>query len=329
MSASTPSATIAIKERISNAFSGIFKEATSPKLMLAIVLSIFVIIFIILYSVIKFKKTQLISKTFIKEPIQPSKEIIEMLASENQLPKNTNGKEYSYSFWLYVDDLNESSNHNLIFLKTGSSSLTDINFKDTNVIAYIEKNTNKLKLKFRTANADQNNVTVAVDDSVRGIDGKLNVKGVTQDITLNNDMCYYADFSIDYLPLQRWVNISIIVDNNLISVFIDGQQKATKVLSEAPVGCDSKLTGIISNKAGNIFIGSDPKNKLQSFKGTISRFIVFNYAITMDHIATIYKGGAIEKSVLGKVGLPLYGLRNPLYRVDAVKVAPPTVAHTM
>ena len=329
MSATISSASVAIKDRMSNAFSGIFKDTTSPKLMLAIILSIFVIIFVILYSVVKMKKTQLISTTFIKEPIQPSKDIIEMVASESKLPKNINGKEYSYSFWIYVDDLNESSNHNLIFLKTGSSSLSDINFKDTNIIAYIEKNTNKLKLKFRTANADQNDVTIGVDGTVKGIDGKLNVKGVTQDITLNDDMCYYADFSIDYLPLQRWVNISIIVDNNLISVFLDGQQKATKVLSEAPVGCDSKLTGIISNKSGNIFIGSDPKNKLQSFRGTISRFIVFNYAITMDHVAAIYKGGSINKSVLGKVGLPLYGVRNPLYRVDAVAVAPPTVAHTL
>lgn len=327
MSALTPSTSVvsSLKDKASNAYNNLFSNTTSPKLMLFIILSIFVLIFVILYSIVKFKKTQLISKTFIKEPVQPSKEVVEFVASENQLPVNSNGKEYSYSFWIYVDDLNDSSNHNLIFLKTGSSSLDDINFKDTNVIAYIEKDSNKLKLKFRTANADQNNVTIAVDGTVKGIDGKLNIKGTTDEsITLNNDMCYYSDFTIDYLPLQRWVNISIIVDNNLISVFMDGEQKATKVLSEAPSGCESKLTGIISNKSGNIFIGSDTKNNLQAFKGTISRFIAFNYAITMDHVATIYKTGAIEKSVLSKVGLPLYGVRNPLYRVDSVKVAPPT-----
>ncbi len=298
--------------------------ATSTILFLGI--TAFAILFWVLYTVVKKRKTNLQSTVFAKIPVEPSKEYIDLLAADNQLPEFNNGKEYAYSFWMYVDNVADDSNHGLVFFKSAASTIENINFSDVNTAVYIEKNTNKLKIKLRTLNADQNNVTVDVSaDSKKGIDGKLNIKGVDSNITLHSDNCYYSDFTIDYLPLQRWLNITINVDNNLVSIFLDGDLLSTKNLANpSTLECDNLLSSIISNKHGNLFIGTDAKGNLQTFNGALSNFTAFNYSITLDHVKALYNSGPIPKSMLTKFGLPLYGVRNPFYRVDEIKTTTAT-----
>ena len=47
--------------------------------------------------------------------------------------------------------------------------------------------------------------------------------------TVHNDNCKYATFKIDYVPLQRWVNIIINVNNNMLAVIMDGAIHSTKL----------------------------------------------------------------------------------------------------
>ncbi len=301
-------------------------NSTSLGLTVLVVLSVLLLLFLIIYFIIKIKKYSLTSTTFIKTPVQPSKEIIQYVASSNQLPPLSNGNEFAYSFWLYVDSLNDPSNHNLIFLQSGSSGLDNINFKENTIIVYIEKGTNKLKFKLRTANADQKNVAIDVSTDPglkRGIDGILNINGVDDpERIFNTDTCYYSEHVINYLQLQRWVNIIINVENNFVSIFLDGDLYNTHNLagSDSTSECpDSSLSNIISNKSGNIFVGTDIANNLYSFKGYLSKFQIFNYSITIDHAKTIYKQGPLNTSILSSIGIPLYGLRNPVYKIDEIK----------
>jgi hypothetical protein len=341
---------------MSNFFTSFFKDAsdklsastnniseTSPSMIVLVVLSLLLLLFIIIYTIIKLKKNTLTSVTFIKTPVQPSQELMQYVASENQLPPLNNGNEFAYSFWLYVDSLNDLSDHNLIFLQSGSSGLDDVNFKNTTMIVYIEKGTSKLKFKLRTANADQNAVQIDIttpSGSKLGIDGILHINGSDtiikdgKNITnkdLNKDTCYYSEYVIDYLPLQKWVNIIINIENNFVSIFLDGDLLNTHNLasSDSNSNCpNSALSNIISNKSGNIFVGSDHANQLVSFKGYLSKFQIFNYSITIDYVKTIYNQGPLGNSVLNTIGIPLYRLRNPIYKIDEI-ITPQAQATTI
>jgi hypothetical protein len=54
----------------------------------------------------------------------------------------------------------------------------------------------------------------------------------------------------------------------------------------------------------------------EKLDGFISKMKFFNYALTVDHAKMVYKTGPVHQSILSKLGLPLYGIRNPFYRVD-------------
>lgn len=310
-------------KNISNSYASIKNGTSSTGLIIIIIISVLAILAVAIYTYIKLKNTAFKSVAFIPTPIEVNKNVMEIIASQEKQPTFTNGKEYAYSTWLYVDSVNNISKHNLVFFKSPSSTLGDVNFKSADIVAYIEKNTNKLKIKLRTANADENNVGIDVTSkNKQGIDGKLSINQTNSNVSLHSDTCYYSDFTIDYLPLQRWVNITINVDNNLVSIFLDGDLLSTKNLSTvSDPTCTSGLSDIISNKPGNIFAGTSVKNNLETFNGYLSRFQVFNYSITIDHVKAIYKSGPLKKSILRTVGFPSYGVRNPLYKIDAVKAS--------
>ena len=65
------------------------------------------------------------------------------------------------------------------------------------------------------------------------------------------------------------------------------------------------------------FYSGDPKPGGDYLDGFISKLKFFNYALTIDHAKMMYKTGPVHQSILSKLGLPLYGVRNPFYRVDA------------
>ena len=144
------------------------------------------------------------------------------------------------------------------------------------------------------------------------------------DDTVHNDNCKYATFKIDYVPLQRWVNIIINVNNNMLAVIMDGAIHSTRVLNEDNNECPGDSSSkLVSPTVGSVMVGDiiEDTNNMPAANGFISRLQFFNYSLkTPSHIKKIYNAGPVKSvGVLQKLGLPLYGFRNPLYRIDAVK----------
>lgn len=106
-------------------------------------------------------------------------------------------------------------------------------------------------------------------------------------------------------PINRWVNVVLIVDENLASLYVDGK------FSEAKPGNFRSVTGDVEIGKTNF------KEKLD---GYMSKVQLFNYALTIDHAQIIYKAGPLHKSILSMIGIPMYGLRNPFVRLDEVNV---------
>ena len=106
-------------------------------------------------------------------------------------------------------------------------------------------------------------------------------------------------------PTNRWVNVILIVDEALATLYVDGKFSGAR-------------TGRFRPVTGDVIIGKpDFKDKLD---GYMSKVQLFNYALTIDHAQIIYKAGPLHKSILSMIGIPMYGLRNPFVRLDEVNV---------
>lgn len=141
-----------------------------------------------------------------------------------------------------------------------------------------------------------------------------------QNKTFRDDNCKFATFVIDYVPLHRWINVIINVNNNLLSIIVDGAVHSTRILNQESTECQNASSNIVSVATGDVKIGAF-NGDIPAAKGYISKIQFFNYSLkTSRHIQKIYESGPVKSSnVLQKLGLQLYGIRNPLYRIDEVK----------
>jgi hypothetical protein len=274
---------------------------------------LFVILFIIFIVMLFFlfkiaSKSSLISHTLLDIPERANKKDIHIIPGNDSIPSLKNGNEYALSFWMYIEHLNtDNDKHKLVLLRNPSGDLTNP-LGNSNIIAYIKKNSNSLIIKLRTTEADKQNITISdIDDNI------------TEDVSFQDDNCLYATFKIDYIPLQRWVNIIINVDNNSTTLFFDGEIHSTRITNEEKRECSSDLSRIVSQTKGKFMIGN--MSNMPAYNGYISKIQFFNYSLkSPSQVKDIYDSSPIRSnSTLRALGLPLYGIRNPLYRIDGVK----------
>lgn len=288
-------------------------QVRKDNLLLVILFGIFV--FVLVYLLILYNRPSLLNYTLAPTPKKMDADTIKQLPNTDKLPTLSNGREYAYSFWVYLDSVKTDGNYNLVFLRSPNNDSNYLN--NANPIVYLDKNSNKMVIKVRTASAD----TITYEN----LDSVIEGEGTNNPVTFHNDNCKYATFKIDYVPLQRWVNIIINVNNNMLAVIMDGAVHSTRVLNEDNDRCPGESASkLVSPTTGSIMIGniSEEINNLPAADGFISRVQFFNYSLkTPGHIKKIYNAGPVKSvGILQKLGLPLYGIRNPLYRIDEVKV---------
>ena len=350
--------------RIGNRATETVKKVRGDNLLLVILAGIF--IFVLVYLIVLYNRPSLLNYTLSPTPIKLDDEDIKEMPNTDKLPSLSNGREYAYSFWLYLETVKTNDNYNLVFLRSPN---TDSNhLQSANPIVYLDKNSNKMIVKVRTAKADTltfNNIEkkvktfASVANKRRPIDnatcedvvgwymsergGRLSRDeaervvtttdtkskdtcslGPNPDETIHQDNCNYATFIIDYVPLQRWVNIIINVNNNMLALIMDGAIHSTRVLNQDNSLCeDNSSSNLVSPTTGSVMIGNinEQNNLMPAANGFISKLQFFNYSLsTPQHIQKIYNAGPVDSvGILKKLGLPLYGFRNPLYRIDAVK----------
>ncbi len=95
---------------------------------------------------------------------------------------------------------------------------------------------------------------------------------------------YYFCFSPDPLPLNQWVHIVATFDNGTMSIYVDGELKNTRVVTEATIG----WTGT-DLEIGSFHDGSEP------FEGFIDEVKIYNRALSAEEVAT--DGGFCTKTV--------------------------------
>lgn len=252
-------------------------------LVIAGVFSVSFLLYIVIFVYKSYTKTGLKTYTSLKSPIK-IKDSRTVIATDKELPTYSNGIEYSQSFWLYLDKITSSTKDKLVLTRTPNNSLSSCN-----PLFFLDSNSSKMYISVKLKENTQ-----------------LDISSLKMD---NDDN--YQTIAIDYVPIQKWVCVLLVVDNQYVQVFVDGELRHVKDVSQKhrskvpllPYG--ELVTGQISNL-----------DNLQS--SYISKVQSYNYALTIDHAKLLYKSGPYRQSILNNIGLDAYGLRNPFYRIDSI-----------
>jgi hypothetical protein len=158
--------------------------------------------------------------------------------------------------------------------------------------------------------------------------------------------CDYVRMSVEYVPMQRWVNVTVVVDNEYIQLFFDGELRKVIDITDNElienIHEDIKVTTTKTKdahlcendnvcckpentccgkrliklpKGNNMYVGKVGVDEV--IDGYLSKVQFFNYAVTVDIAKVIYKSGPLHQSILSRIGIPTYGIRNPFYEVNA------------
>lgn len=204
-----------------------------------------------------------------------SKGSIPVLRSRNQY----DGLEFSYSVWIFIDDptYREDQMFKHIFHK-GNDNLG-------NDSIYYPNNSPGLYLFNGKPGHIENPGKIDKYDYKYPVMGLLVRQNIFTNEKKNED--FYEDINIEGIPIKKWVNIIVRVDNqNIIDVFINGKLMKRK-----------KLSGIVKQNYDNVFV-----NMNGGFSGFLSGLRYFNYSLGTFEISSIVSAGPSMKMDTSSMG---------------------------
>jgi len=228
------------------------------------------------------KKSIIIEKT--KFPIKGNVKSVVMI--EN-FPSSGNGLKRTYTFWVYVNDVNNAGGKPKHIFSIGNDS-SGAEITDKSPVVVLKDS--KLHICFPTTDTDVTNAPTNVDQI-----------GTT--VKPNNTV------SFDYLPMQRWVHIAVVISDDYqgstVSLYMDAQ-----LASSTTDGKDTILKGFKLDTTGSLIVGGD-NSATYGFNGLLSKVGIHNYDLNSRDIYNIYSEGPID-GLLASLG---YGVRAPLYKL--------------
>ncbi len=225
------------------------------------------------------------------------------------MPGLENGRRMSFSFWIYIHDINKYKGVLRHVMHLGESDLLT-----ASPVVFLGPDDNKLYVAMNP------NKVIAYPT------------GVT---TVPQKMMYIAKkhgLVFDYIPIQRWVHVGVVinesVNNGSITGFLDGEivKTVTTGMSVSPIATLSipqttdttVFQNLLLDKRGNLFIGgsmSEPDIG-PGFSGLVASVKFYNHDLNVKDMYNDYRGGPIGGGFLGKLGQKLgYGVRAPLYKI--------------
>lgn len=313
---------------------GVKKADTTIIIIMIAVFLLFIAV--ILYIMFRLKGSKLLLKELVSDPVKLDEISSAKIIESSEIPKPVVGVEYGYSFWIYVDSTaytpittGTTPQDKLIFFRSG-----DTNVNSANTLVFMDGVSNSLYIALQTGGAtltDTNNVVYNSNlYNIRKMNYFLNNnlllnKSTDPDTAAINK---YIILTIDYVPLQRWVHVSFVIDNNIVTIYLDGEIYSVKSLSEfkamrtPEVDSSNKpipLTLTFNTPDGNIYYGKNTNltNGGNPPSSYFSKLVFYNYAVSSSEIRKIYSKGPLSKSFMSSLGLN-YGVRSPIYKLDSI-----------
>lgn len=304
-------------------------------LILVIVGVVLLFIVVIVYIMFTLKSSKLTGKQLTAKPIKLDELAAPLEIASSEMPKPVVGREYSYSFWLYLDSYPQTFNRN------GQGNLTPVDkllfFRGTagdvstaNPVVFMDGLSNKLFIAIKSQDSTLTSLPNRVDYNtnlynIRFMNYFLNSSLKIRE-TSNPDqpaINKYLILTVDYIPLQRWVNISFIIDNKITTVFMDGEIYSVKSTEEFKTLREPErdvrnrpldINLIVDKTDGNLYIGKNAVGGKTTVPGYLSKLQFFNYAMSINEVKAVYESGPLGKT-FGGVKIP-YGIRSPVYKLD-------------
>jgi len=221
---------------------------------------------------------------------------------------NSNGIKRSYGFWIYINDIDKYSGNFRHIAHLGGNQLPG-QIKDACPYIFLDKKANSIYVRF-APKADQ-----------------LTISDVLREYTITDGLIKYTTpdgdardcgIKIDYVPIQRWVHIVIVVSDvngGIVYTYIDGEltNQDKNVLKLHELGFE--------NKTDTLFVGGSISNSqvgASGFSGLLSKFSLYNYDLNKNDIYKEYSKGPLN-GLLTSMGIVSYGLRNPIYKLNSVQ----------
>lgn len=239
----------------------------------------------------------------------------------SNIPIATNGKRMTITFWLYINDMNVNAGSVRRIFNRGGKDAID----QSSPFVALDSVQNKVHVIFTTTNpTSQYTMT-----DINGQYNDLSTAAVSASIEERvNFLSLVHGIQIDYVPMQRWVHIAVVVNEEasggIIMSYIDGELVKTvgssTALPSITVGNTTiqnpclNMASLDINAVGAINVGSDSTSIVPGFSGLVSTIGFTNSDLNADDIYSMYLQGPVN-SYLSKLGLAGYGLQSPIYRV--------------
>lgn len=288
-----------------------FSKLDPTSMVVFSVVCVIVLVMIITYIIWRVRRSDLKSTVLVKDPIQMfGSGVVPLSIDQTKIPPCLSGQEYSYSFWVYIVQYTPASAPMMLFGR-GSQA----NNQGGSPIVFLDQNTNKMY------------VSIAINSTTS--------KSVA--ITSVATSTAYVTAQVDYVPMQRWVNIAFVIQDYLLTVYMDGDIYTVRNVTDSPdasspaaiaaaaasrlASTQAQATGAavppppprpsFSSSTGSIVVG-DSKSQPQAF---MSQLLYFNYSLTQQDVYACYSAGPMSPSAMALIGIPAYGIRSPLYRI--------------
>jgi hypothetical protein len=245
---------------------------------------------------------------------------VEIPASD--LPPKSLGDQYTYAFWIYLTDFNQTKNfHKLVFYRGEKDTI-----KTANPIVMMDEVQNNLHFVLKTRDSSLTSTDNIMYENLVPITEKnyFMKKDLNFQDTTNNK---HLVVTVNNIPFNRWVHYTLSVKDNVVTIFQDGeiyivktvndfiQQRPTEMINGDPI----KYNVNIDDSQGTIFIGKNPNiGGNNTINGYFSKMDYFNYAMNVSDVLKVYKNGPFSTSWLQKIGLKNYGMRSPIYKLTTV-----------
>lgn len=212
-----------------------------------------------------------------------------------KFPELGNGKRKSFSFWIYINDMTKNYNmYKTVVAVSDNKDTSSSLFTTASPHIFLDKTNNKLYCHFYNKKYS----TIDTFGSLNNIDDYMKT-GIT----------------IDYIPVQRWVHVAIIVNSDSLSTNIYAYVDAdlVKVIRD---GVNFNINDIDLTQTKYLLVGSDVTDVKNGpgFSGLISNFSCYNYELNQNDVSNLYQKGPVN-GFLAYLGLGMYGVRTPIYKL--------------
>jgi hypothetical protein len=221
--------------------------------------------------------------------------------------KSGNGLRRSYTFWIYINDLNKFNGSYKHVFHIGNAP-GDITAASPYV--FLDKFENKLYVRFASREDTYKRLypnSISTAQSFNTIDQK--------------NTFLEQGIEVPYVPIQRWVHIAIVVNETTnggtIAAYVDGD--LSKIITTNDIldgGGFVKVRDLLLDQTGDLHVGGSISSDSigVGFSGLISKVTMFNYDLNDRDIIANYNEGPLD-GFLSSLGLANYGLRSPIYKI--------------